>query len=101
MQYKNFTMLKQNFIILNTFKNGKFYISDAAYFYCSSDKMRPSGEGNGIPPQHTCLEYSMKRQNDMTLKNELPRSVGIQHATREEWSNRSKKNKECEPKWKK
>ena len=35
---------------------------------------------------------SMKRQKDMTLKDELPRSVGAQYATREEWRNSSRKN---------
>ena len=28
---------------------------------------------------------SMKRQKDMTLKDELPRSVGAQYATGKEW----------------
>ena len=37
---------------------------------------------------------SMKRQKDMTLKDELPRSVGhgAQYATGEEWRNKSRKN---------
>ena len=43
---------------------------------------------------------SMKRQKDMTLKDELPRSVGAQYATGEEWKNNSRKNEETEPKWK-
>ena len=42
----------------------------------------------------------MKRQKDMTLKNELPRSVGAQYATGEEWRNNSRKNEETEPKQK-
>ena len=41
---------------------------------------------------------SMKRQKDMTLKDELPRSVGAQYATGEEWRNSSRKNEEAEPK---
>ena len=41
---------------------------------------------------------SKKRQKDMTLENELPRSVGAQYATGEEWRNNSRKNKETEPK---
>ena len=41
---------------------------------------------------------SMKRQNNMTLKDELPRSVGAQYATGEEWRNKSRKNAETEPK---
>ena len=43
---------------------------------------------------------SMKRQKDRTLKDELPRSVGIQYATGEEWRNSSRRNKETEPEWK-
>ena len=48
----------------------------------SSEKTRSTGEGNGKPLQYTCLENpmnSMKRQKDMTLKDELPRSVGAQY----------------------
>ena len=44
---------------------------------------------------------SMKKQKDRILKDELPRSVGAQYATREEWRNNSRKNEEAEPKWKK
>ena len=40
---------------------------------------------------------SMKRQKYMTLKDELPRSVGTQYATREQWRNNSRKNEETEP----
>ena len=36
----------------------------------------------------------------MTLKDELPRSVGAQYATGEEWRNNSRKNEEMEPKQK-
>ena len=43
---------------------------------------------------------SMKRQRDRTLKDELPRSVGAQYATGEEWRNNSRKNEETEPKQK-
>ena len=42
----------------------------------------------------------MKRQKDMTLKDELPRSVGAQHTTGEEWRNNSRKNEEAGPKQK-
>ena len=42
----------------------------------------------------------MKRQKDRTLKGELPRSVGAQYATREQWRNNSRKNEEMEPKQK-
>ena len=53
----------------------------------SSDKTWSTGEGNGKPLQHSCLENpmnSMKRQKDRTLNDELPRSVGAQYATGEE-----------------
>ena len=68
-----------------------------------SDKMWSTGEGNGKPLQDSCLENptnSMKRQNDRTLKEELPRSVGAQYAIGEEWTNNSRKNEEMEPKQK-
>ena len=42
----------------------------------------------------------MKMQKDMTLKDELPRLVGAQNATREEWRSNSRKNEEMEPKQK-
>ena len=42
----------------------------------------------------------MKRQKDMTLKDELPRLVGAQYATGEKWRNNSRKNEETEPKQK-
>ena len=43
---------------------------------------------------------SMKRQKDTTLKDELPRSIGVQYAMGEEWRNNSRKNEETEPKQK-
>ena len=43
---------------------------------------------------------SMKRQNDRILKGELPRSVGAQYATGDQWRNNSKKNEGMEPKQK-
>ena len=67
----------------------------------SSDKTWSTAGGNGKPLQHSSLENpvnSMKRQNDMILKDELPRSVGDQYATGEEWRNNSRKNEETEPK---
>ena len=67
----------------------------------SPDKMWSTGEGNGNPLQHSCLENPMncmKRQKDRTLKDELPRSVGAQYTTGEEWRNNSRKNEETEPK---
>ena len=44
--------------------------------------------------------YSMKRQKDMTLKDELPRSGGAQYATGDQWRNNSRKNEGMEPKQK-
>ena len=58
-------------------------------------------EGNGKLLQYSCLENpmnNMKRQKDRTLKDELPRSVGAQYATEEEWRNSSRTNEEAEPK---
>ena len=43
---------------------------------------------------------SMKMQKDRTLKDELPRSVGAQYATGDQWRNNSRKNEETEPKQK-
>ena len=41
-----------------------------------------------------------ERQKDRTLSDELPRSVGVQYATGEDWRNNSRENEETEPKWK-
>ena len=67
----------------------------------SSDKTKSTGEGNGKPLQYSCLENpmnSMKRQNDRMLKEELPRLVGAQYGTRDQWRNNSKKKEGMEPK---
>ena len=69
----------------------------------SSDKTWSTGEGNDKPLQYSCLENpmnSMKRQKGRTLKDELPRSVGAQYATGDQWRNNSRKNEETEPKQK-
>ena len=69
----------------------------------SSDKIWPTGEGNGKPLQYSCLENpmnSMKRQKDRILKDELPRSVGAQYAPGDQWRNNSSKNEGMEPKQK-
>ena len=68
-----------------------------------SDRMWSTGEGNGKPLQYSCLENpmnSMKRQKDRILKDELPRSVGAQYATEDQWRNNSRKNEGIEPKQK-
>ena len=41
---------------------------------------------------------SMKSQKNRTLKDDLPRLVGAQYGTGEEWRNNSRKNEETEPK---
>ena len=68
-----------------------------------SDRMWSTGEGNGKPLQYSFLEdlmNSMKRQNDRILKEELPRSVGAQHVTGDQWRNNSRKNEGMYPKQK-
>ena len=70
---------------------------------CGSDRTWSTGEGNGKPLQYSCLENpmnSMKRQNDRILKGELPRSVGAQYTTEDQWRNNSRKNEGMEPKQK-
>ena len=42
----------------------------------------------------------MKKLKDRTLKDELPRSVGAEYATGDQWRNNSRKNEEVEPKQK-
>ena len=60
-----------------------------------SNRMWSTVEGIGKPLQYSCLENpmnSMKRQNDRILKEKLPRSVGAQYATGDQWRNSSRKN---------
>ena len=67
----------------------------------SSDKTWSTEDGNGKPLQYSCLENpmnSMKRQKDRTLKDELPRFVGAQYATGDQWENNTRRNEEMEPK---
>ena len=70
----------------------------------SSDKTWSTGEGNGKLLQYSCLENPMndiKRQKKKkTLKYELPRSVGTQYATGEEWRINFRNNEEAELKQK-
>ena len=66
-----------------------------------SDKMWSTGEGDGKPLQYSCLENpmnSMKRQKDSTVKHELLRSVGPQHATGDQWRNKCRKNERAKAK---
>ena len=68
-----------------------------------SDRMWSTGEGNGKPLQYSCLENPMnsrKRQNDMIPKEKLPRLLGAQYATGDQWRNNSRKNEGTEPKQK-
>ena len=69
----------------------------------SSDKMWSIGQGSGKSLQYYCLENpvnSMKKQKDRTLKDELPRSVCAQYATRAQWRNNSRNNEGTESKQK-
>ena len=66
-----------------------------------SYRMWSTEEGNGKLLQYSCLENpmnSMKRQKDRTLKDELPRSVGAQYTTGDQWRNNSRKNEGMEQK---
>ena len=52
------------------------------------DRVWSTGEGDGKLLHYSCLENPMnstKRQNDRIPKEELPRSLEAQYATREEW----------------
>ena len=65
--------------------------------------MWPTGEGNGKPLQYSCHENplkSMKSQKDRTMKEELPRWVGAQYDTGDQWRNNSRENEGMEPKQK-
>ena len=67
----------------------------------SDKKWWSTGGGNDQPLQYSCLENlmnSIKRQKDRTLKDELPRSVGVQYATGDQWRNNLRKKEEMEPK---
>ena len=67
----------------------------------SYDKMCSTEEGNGKPLEYYGLQNpmnSMERQKDRTLKDELPRSVGAQYATGDQWRNNSRKNEGMEAK---
>ena len=69
----------------------------------NSDNTWSTGEANGKPLQYSCLENpinSVKRHKDRTLKDELPRSVGAQYATGDQWRNNSRKSEETQPKQK-
>ena len=51
---------------------------------------------NSLPAE----PHGKSRQKDRTLKDELPRSVGVQYATGDQWRNNSRNNEEVEPKHK-
>ena len=66
-----------------------------------SDRMWSTGERNGKPLQYSCLKNtmkSMKRQKDRTLKDELPRLVGAQYATGDQWRYKFRKKEGMDPK---
>ena len=67
----------------------------------SSEKMWSTGVGDGKSLQYSCLENPMnskKKQKDRTLKDELPRSVGAQYVTGDQWRNNFRKSEGTEPK---
>ena len=63
-------------------------------------KRGPLEKGMAKPLQYSCPMNSMKRQNDRILKEELPRLVGAQHATGDQWRTNSRKSEETKPKQK-
>ena len=74
---------------------------DGQVMLARSDRMWSTGEGNGKPLQYSCLENpvnSRKRQKDRTLKEELPRSIGAQYGTGDQWRNNSRKKEGMVPK---
>ena len=65
--------------------------------------MWSTGVGNDKPLQYSFLENLMnntKRQNYRIPKEELPRSLGAQYATGDQWRNNFRKNEGMEPKHK-
>ena len=71
-------------------------IQDGRLLVKSSDKRWYTGKGNGKPLQDSCLENplnTIKRQKDMTLKDELLRFVGAQYVTGDQWRNNFRKMK--------
>ena len=63
--------------------------------------MWSTGEETGKPLQYSCLENpmnSVNRQKDMTIRDELHRSVDAQYATGDQWRNNSRKNEKMERK---
>ena len=73
---------------------------DARVMVETSDKTWSTGERNGKPLQYFCLENPMNsnEKKDRTLKDELPRSVGAQYATGDQWRNNSRKNEKTKAK---
>ena len=102
----------------------EFNSDDHYIYYCRQESLRKEGfkrvrnsvlgcnlnndrmisvHFQGKPFQYSCLENpmnSMKRQNDRILKEKLPRSVGAQYATGDQWRNNSRKNEGMQPKQK-
>ena len=78
-------------------------IQDGQITVKSSDKRWCTGEGNGKSLHHSCLENplnTIKRKKDTTLKDELPKLVGAQYVTGDQWRSNCRKNEEMEPKLK-
>ena len=107
VRYSHFLKNFPQFIVIHTVKGfgilNKAEIDVFLELSClfDADRTWSTGEGNGKPLQYYCLENpmnSMKRQNDRILKEELPRPVGAQYATGEQWRNNCRKNEGMEPK---
>ena len=79
-------------------------LSRLVIIFLPSERMWSTGEGSGKLLQYSSLENpmnSMKRQKDITLKDELSQLVGAQYAFGDQWRNNSRKNEKMEPKQKK
>ena len=66
-----------------------------------SDRTCLTGDGNGKPLQYSCLENPNEQYDKgkrKTVKNELPRLVGAQYASGNQWRHNSRKNEGLEPK---
>ena len=69
----------------------------------SSEKMWFTEAKNGKPLQYSYLEnpmYSMKRQKDLTWKDEPTRLMGAKYAAEKEQRNNLRRNEDAASKWK-
>ena len=84
---------------------GEFNSDDHYIYYSGQESLRRNGVAIMVNKRVrnavlgcNLKNNSMKRQNDRILKEELPRSVGAQYATGDQWRNNSRKNEGMEPK---